>query len=213
MLLCLENELFEDKHITGFIPCYPTQQFAGSQSSINVFELDRTRPPPSFFSINDFIYFAVPGSSLRHAGSLVVVCRLLICGMRDLLIVPPSVIEPGPLALGARSLSHWTTREVLWATTFFGNENLGGHELLQGNKLKTWGLKARGTGQVSLQPIPPVLPSCPSPPGGALSPSVERPEAVARCMLGHHPYNPCDRSPCGHHPYSLPLIALILYQM
>ena len=85
------------------------------------------------------------------------VCRLLICGMRDLLIVPPSVIKPGPLALGARSLSHWTTREVLWATTFFGDENLGGHELLQGNKQKTWGLKARGTGQVS-----PAHPSSPA---------------------------------------------------
>ena len=148
-----------------------------------------------------------------HAGSLVVVCRVLICGMRDLLIVTPSAIEPGPLALGAWNLSHWTTREVLWATTFLGDENLGGHELLQGNKQKTWGLKARGTGQVSLQPFPPLLPSYPSPPGGALSPSVERPEAVARCMFGHHASNPYDHNPYGHHPYSLPLIALILYQM
>ena len=68
---------------------------------------------------------------------------------------------------------------------YLGDENLGGHELLQGNKQKTWGLKARGTGQLSLQPFLLVLRSCPSPPGGALSPSVERPEAVARyvCLV------------------------------
>ena len=34
----------------------------------------------------------------------------LSCGMQDL--VPPSGIEPGPLALGVRSLNHRTTREV-----------------------------------------------------------------------------------------------------
>ena len=34
----------------------------------------------------------------------------LSCGMWDL--VPRPGIEPGPPALGAQSLSHWTTREV-----------------------------------------------------------------------------------------------------
>ena len=34
----------------------------------------------------------------------------LSCGMQDL--VPQPGIEPGPPALGAQSLSHWTTREV-----------------------------------------------------------------------------------------------------
>ena len=42
-----------------------------------------------------FIYLAAPGLS---------------CGMWDL--VPWRGIEPGPPALGAGSLSHWTTREV-----------------------------------------------------------------------------------------------------
>ena len=35
---------------------------------------------------------------------------VLSCGMRDLLL-PPRV-EPGPPALGAQSLSHWTTKEI-----------------------------------------------------------------------------------------------------
>ena len=34
----------------------------------------------------------------------------LRCGMRDL--VPQPGIEPRPAALGARSLNHWTTREM-----------------------------------------------------------------------------------------------------
>ena len=42
-----------------------------------------------------FLYLAVPGLS---------------CSMRDL--VPRPGIEPGPPALGAWSLSPWTTREV-----------------------------------------------------------------------------------------------------
>ena len=42
-----------------------------------------------------FIYLAVPGLS---------------CGMRDL--VPWPGIEPGPPALGAWSLNHWTIKEV-----------------------------------------------------------------------------------------------------
>ena len=42
---------------------------------------------------------------------LVAACGLLVAaGMRDL--VPQPGIEPGPPALGARSLNCWTTREV-----------------------------------------------------------------------------------------------------
>ena len=41
---------------------------------------------------------------------LVAACGLLSCGMRDL--VPLPGIKPGPPALGAQSLTHWTTREV-----------------------------------------------------------------------------------------------------
>ena len=37
-------------------------------------------------------------------------CEIFSCGMRDL--VPWSGTEPRPPALGARYLSHWTTREV-----------------------------------------------------------------------------------------------------
>ena len=49
--------------------------------------------PPFFFLI--FIYLAAPG---------------LGCNMRDL--VPWPGVKPRPSALGARSLSYWTTREV-----------------------------------------------------------------------------------------------------
>ena len=49
----------------------------------------------TFFSFKYFIYLAVPG---------------LRCSMWDL--VPQPGIKPGPPALGAESLSHWTTREV-----------------------------------------------------------------------------------------------------
>ena len=59
-----------------------------------------------------FIYFGSAGSSLRHAGSLVAGCGLLSGSMRDL--VPQPGIKPGPPALGACSLTHWTTREVPW---------------------------------------------------------------------------------------------------
>ena len=41
---------------------------------------------------------------------LVVACGLFSCGVWDL--VPCLGIKPEPLALGARSLSHWTTRQV-----------------------------------------------------------------------------------------------------
>lgn len=42
---------------------------------------------------------------------LVVVLGILGCGRWDL--VPGPGVEPGPSALGARSLSHWTARESL----------------------------------------------------------------------------------------------------
>ena len=50
--------------------------------------------------------FVVP-SLLLQAGSLV---AALSCGMWDL--VPRPGIATGPPALGAKSLSHWTTKEV-----------------------------------------------------------------------------------------------------
>ena len=50
-------------------------------------------------------------------GILVTACGIFSCGMRTLTcsmwdLVPWPGIEPGPSALGAWSLSHWTTREV-----------------------------------------------------------------------------------------------------
>ena len=49
-------------------------------------------------------------SLLQHARSS------LSCGIWDL--VPWAGIEPRPPALGMQSLSHWTTREVLWFFIF-----------------------------------------------------------------------------------------------
>ena len=44
-------------------------------------------------------------------------CKILSCGIKTLSggmlgLVPQLGIEPGPLALGAQSLSHWNTRET-----------------------------------------------------------------------------------------------------
>ena len=51
-------------------------------------------------------------------GLLVVACELLVAAcIQDL--APGPGIEPGPPALGAQSLSHWTTREVLADTYLF----------------------------------------------------------------------------------------------
>ena len=48
---------------------------------------------------------------LQHMDFLVVACGLLVAAcMRDL--VPQPGMEPRPPALGVRSLTHWTTREV-----------------------------------------------------------------------------------------------------
>ena len=55
-----------------------------------------------FFKFYLFIYLAAPGLTCS--------VRALSCGIRDL--VPWPGIEPGPPALGAWSLNHWTTREV-----------------------------------------------------------------------------------------------------
>ena len=55
-----------------------------------------------FFFQYLFIYLAALGLSCGMQD--------LSCGMWDL--VPRPGIEPGPPALGARSLNHWTTREV-----------------------------------------------------------------------------------------------------
>ena len=47
----------------------------------------------------------------QHVDFLVAACKLLVAAcMRDLVF--RSGIEPGPPALGAQSLTHWTTREV-----------------------------------------------------------------------------------------------------
>ena len=78
-----------------------------------------------FFIFYLFIYLSgCAGSLLRHAGSLLPRARSLLwragsfsCGMRTLScsmwdLVPQPRVKPGPPALGGRSLSHWTTREV-----------------------------------------------------------------------------------------------------
>ena len=74
-----------------------------------------------FFGFNIFIYLAEAGLSCgtrdQHVGSLVTACKsfrqsikTLSCGMYDL--VPGKGLNVGPLHW-ERSLSHWTTWEVL----------------------------------------------------------------------------------------------------
>ena len=68
-------------------------------------------------SINHYYYFLIylarPGLWLWHVGwlSSVAACGIFGCSIWNL--VPCPGVEPRPPALGAWSLSHWTTREVL----------------------------------------------------------------------------------------------------
>ena len=73
-----------------------------------------------FFHI--YLFLFVLGLSCGVAGSSVFIAAfrffscdmwILSCGMWGL--VPQSGMEPGPPALGARSLSHWTTRKSLYS--------------------------------------------------------------------------------------------------
>ena len=59
---------------------------------------------------------------MQHAGSLVEACQLLTCGTWNL--IPQPGIKSWPSALGAWSLSHWTTREAL--PSFFVAKLRGG---------------------------------------------------------------------------------------
>ena len=65
--------------------------------------------PYSFLCV--FIYLAALGLSCSMWDLFSCGMRTLSWGMWDL--VPWPRLEPGPPALGAQSLSHWTTREVL----------------------------------------------------------------------------------------------------
>jgi len=47
---------------------------------------------------------------LQHANALVMVYEFLVAACGGL--IPHPGIEPGPPALGARNLSHWTNKEV-----------------------------------------------------------------------------------------------------
>ena len=72
--------------------------------------------PPLFFKKYLFIYLVEPSLSccVRDLFSFVA-CRILSCSIWDL--VPWPGIESRCPALGVRSLSHWTTREVLFFTS------------------------------------------------------------------------------------------------
>ena len=75
----------------------------------------------SYFSfLKNIDLLSCIGFQLWHAGSsvFIVAFRIFNCSMRTLNwgmwdLVPRPGIKPRPPALGAQSLSHWTTREVL----------------------------------------------------------------------------------------------------
>ena len=64
-------------------------------------------------------YLVVPGLSCGTQEIFSCSMQTLSCGMWDL--VPWPGIKPRPPALGAWSLSHWTTREVPLFVFFFFN--------------------------------------------------------------------------------------------
>ena len=70
--------------------------------ALEIFDLHR--------SMQDLFSCGMQKNSLVAACKLLVVACKLSCGMWDL--VPWLRTEPGPSALRAQSLSHWTTREV-----------------------------------------------------------------------------------------------------
>ena len=61
-------------------------------------------------SLNFFLLALAPSFCLLLFLFIYLTALGLSCGMQDL--VPPSGIEPGPLAMRVRSLNHRTTREV-----------------------------------------------------------------------------------------------------
>ena len=75
----------------------------------------RNLPVHSTYFIKKSIYLFIHLFRLHWV--LVEACGLLSCGMHAGSSSPPA-IEPGPPALGAWSLTHWTTREVPLATYF-----------------------------------------------------------------------------------------------
>ena len=84
---------------------------------------------PSFFNI--YLFIDCSESWLWHAGSSIVItaCGIFSCGIWDLVLWPG--IKPGPPALGARSLSKWTTGQVTeskvlnsWSGTFWLNSSV-----------------------------------------------------------------------------------------
>ena len=84
-----------------------------------------------------FIYLAAPGLHCGIKDLLVVECALLSCGTRDLVpsltrdgwmpkrnnMNPTGKPKSGPSALGARSLSQWTTGEVPTDVFYIGNSS------------------------------------------------------------------------------------------
>ena len=57
-----------------------------------------------FFFFNIYLFIWLPRVLVAALGIFTDACRIFSCGMQDLV--------PGPPALGAQSLNHWTTREV-----------------------------------------------------------------------------------------------------
>lgn len=99
----------------------------------------------SFLPFFIFYLFRSAGSKLRHTGSVIlcVTCKIFSCGRRTLSCgawdqVPRPEFEPGPPALGAWSLSHWTTREV--PSRLFSFLLLFTFWLLLGLHYFSWGL-------------------------------------------------------------------------
>ena len=123
---------------------------ARSWSSISLWEAPCcTHRELQFHSFIHSFIDAAPGLGCRTRNSLVAACGLLVAACTCDLVPWPG-IEPGPPALGAQSLTHWTTREVpelQFQTEVFhpgSNPHLGW-------QLKQWSLFGSGKSTLHVQ--------------------------------------------------------------
>ena len=122
----------ESMHGHWGLSCFPDLGFSDSPTSLH----EDGFTFPSFLNKYLFIYlFIIYLFRLRQV--LVAACGIFIVArMRDL--VPWPGIKPGPPALGAQSLTHWTTREVPASTlvSLIHSSLIGQSKILQIQKFK-----------------------------------------------------------------------------
>ena len=111
--------------VFGFFRYIPRSGISGSYNSsifsflrycfhsgcTNLYSHQQCMSVPFLFGKNIylFIYLGCAGSQLQHAGYLVAACEFLVVACTWDLVPWPGIEPSPPTALGAQSLSHWTT--------------------------------------------------------------------------------------------------------